>query len=644
MFDLFRSREKNVRYLLIVLLSLVALSLVITLIPNYAGFGSATSDVSVIAEIGGEKVTAMEVRQALERAMRDRSLPREMVSVYVPMIAQQMIASKAVAYQAERMGFRVSDAEAVEIIRSILPSLFQNGQFVGRENYAAMLAQQNMTIPMFEANVKKQAAATRLEVMSLEGVIVTPQEVEDAFRKKNDRIVISYASLSEEKYKPQVSAAPDEIKALYEQRKANFTIPEKRSFLVYPIEEAKLAATIAVADEQLKQAYNSSLDSFRTPERVKVRHILLKTEGKSEAEVAAIQKKTEELLKQVKGGADFAQIATKNSEDTGSAVRGGDLDWVTRGQTVPEFEKAAFSMKPGDIAGPVKTMYGFHILKAEAKEDARVKPFEEVKGELKQSVVRQQVFDKMQALADQLRTALTRSPEEAEKIAAAAGITGMRSDRIGRGDLIPGVGSNQELSDAAWTLPVGGVTPVITLDPSKLAVLRVQESVPMRQAEFAEVQDQIKTILINDKTQKLVQEKIKEFGEKLKAANGDLNAVAKQMGVEVKTTAAFSRAGNAPGIDTGARFEEGFRKNVGDTFGPVQTSAGTYFCKVVEKQPADLTQLAAERDALVQSLKGQRSNTRRELLYDGIVNALTKDKKIKVYEDNIKKLATSYGG
>ncbi len=308
-------------YLLIVLLSLVALSLVITLIPNYAGFGSATSDVSVIAEIGGEKVTAMEVRQALERAMRDRSLPREMVSVYVPMIAQQMIASKAVAFQAERMGFRVSDAEAVEIIRSILPSLFQNGQFVGRENYAAMLAQQNMTIPMFEANVKKQAAATRLEVMSLEGVIVTPQEVEDAFRKKNDRIVISYASISEEKYKPQVAVSPDEIKALYEQRKANFTIPEKRSFLVYPIEEAKLAATIAVADEQLKQAYNGSLDSFRTPERVKVRHILLKTEGKSEAEVAAIQKKTEELLKQVKGGADFAQIATKNSEDTGSAVR-----------------------------------------------------------------------------------------------------------------------------------------------------------------------------------------------------------------------------------------------------------------------------------------------------------------------------------
>jgi peptidyl-prolyl cis-trans isomerase D len=644
MFDLFRSREKNVRYILIGLLSLVALSLVITLIPNYSGLGSSNQDVTVIAEVGGEKVTAMEVRQALDRAMRDRQLPREMVSVYVPMIAQQLIASKAVAYQAEKMGFKVSDTEAVEIIRSILPSLFQNGQFVGREQYAAMLAQQNMTIPMFEANVKKQAAATRLEVMSLEGVIVTPQEVEDAYRKKNDRIVLSYASVSEDKYKAMVTVSPEEMKALYEQRKANFTIPEKRTFLVYPIEEAKLAATLTVPDEALKQAYQASLDSFRTPDRVRVRHILLKTEGKSEPEIAATQKKIEELLKQVRGGADFAQVATKNSEDTGSAVKGGDLDWVTRGQTVAEFEKAAFSMKPGEIAGPVKTMYGFHILKAEAREDARVKPFEEVKEEIKKNVVRQQVFDRMQTLADQVRTALTKSPEEADKVAAAAGLTGLRSEKIGRGDLIAGVGANQELSESAWSLPVGGVTPVVTLDPTKLAVVRVQEIVPVRPALFAEVQDQIKNILASEKAAKMTQDKVKEFGDKLKASNGDLAAVAKQMGIEVKTTSAFSRAGNAPGIDSGARFEEGFRKNTGDTFGPVQTPGGSYFCKIVEKQPADLTQLAVERDQLVQTLKGQRSNMRRELLYDGIVNALTKDKSLKIYEDNIKKLAGNYGG
>lgn len=644
MFDLFRSREKNVRYVLIALLSLVALSLVITLIPNYSGLGSGGQDLTVIAEIGGEKITAMEVRQALERALRDRSLPREMVSVYVPMIAQQLIASKAVAYQAERMGFKVSDTEAVEIIRSILPSLFQNGQFVGRETYAAMLAQQNMTIPMFEANVKKQAAATRLEVLSLEGVIVTPQEVEAEFKRKNDRIVLSYASISEDKYKSQVSVSPEEIKKLYDERKANFNIPEKRSFLVYPIEEAKLAATISIPDSELQKAYQSSLDSFRTPERVHARHILLKTEGKSDADVAAIQKKAEDLLKQARGGADFAALATKNSEDTGSAARGGDLDWVTRGQTVPEFEKAAFSMKPGEIAGPVKTMYGFHILKLEAKEDARVKPFAEVKEELRNNVVRQQVFDKMQVLADQIRAALTKSPEEADKVASAAGLTALKSDKLTRNDLIPGIGTNPEVVESAWTLPLGGVTPVVTIDPSKLAVLRVQEIVPVRPAELAEVQDQIKTILTNDKAQKLVQQKIKEFGEKLQAANGDLAAVAKQMGIEVKTTSAFSRAGNAPGIDTGARFEEGFRRNVGETFGPVQTPAGTYFCKVVEKQPADLTQLAAERDTLVQNMKGQRSNIRRELLYDGIVNALTKDRKLKIYEDNIKKLATSYGG
>lgn len=645
MFDLFRSRQKNVRYILIGLLSLVALSLVITLIPGFgSSFGAGgNTDAQVIAEIGDETVSALEVRQVVQRQLSSNAIPREMAGIYVPLIAQQLVASRAVAYQAERMGFKVSDEEAAEIIRSILPALFEGGKFAGKEAYASVLANQNLTIPVFESNVKKQGAATRLEVLALEGIVVTPQEVEETFRKKNDRIVISYALISDQELRSKINVSPAEVQAYYDANKARFAVPEKRTFTVYVIEEAKIAATVSVPEEQLRAAYNTSLDSFRTPERVRVRHILLKTEGKNDAEVKQVQQKAEALLKQVKGGADFAELAKANSEDAGSAPRGGDIDWVTRGQTVPEFEKAAFSMKPGEISNLVKTMYGFHILRVEQREDARLKPFEEAKPELVANLSKQVVYDKMQAVADQLNAALQKSPEDAAKLAAANAVTVQRSEKIGRGELIAGIGSNQNFTDTVWTLPVGGVTPVATIDPAKLAMARVDEIVPSRPAQLSEVEAEVRNTLLADRAQKLAQEKTKEFGDKLKASNGDLEGTAKALGLAVKTTPAFSRSGNAPGIDTGARFEDGFRGQVGSTFGPVQTPAGTFFCKVIEKLPADLTQLASERETIVQSLKSQRSSQRRELLYEGIVSGLVKQKKVRVYEDNIKKLAAAYG-
>jgi peptidyl-prolyl cis-trans isomerase D len=239
MFDLFRSREKSVRYILIALLSLVALSLVITLIPGIGGGYARTSDINLIAEIGGEPVTAQELRQLVQQQMQSGGLQRQMASVYVPLMAQELIATRAVAYQAERMGFQVNDAEAAEIIRSLLPSLFEGGKFAGRDMYAAILAQQNLTIPSFEANIKRQTLATRLEVLALEGSIVTPQEVENAYRLKNDRIVISYALLTADKFKGSVTVTPEEVRKVYDANPAVYNTPEKRTFVAYPVEESK---------------------------------------------------------------------------------------------------------------------------------------------------------------------------------------------------------------------------------------------------------------------------------------------------------------------------------------------------------------------------------------------------------------------
>lgn len=643
MFDLFRSREKTVRYLLGAVLGIVALSLVITLIPGYGGGGMGGGDQQLLAEIGDDKLGIAEARQLISREIQGNRIPRGTEAIYIPLIIQQMIADRAVAYQARKMGFTLTEAELAEVIASTIPQLYQDGKFVGREIYARFLAEQGMTIPQFEENMRKQVASTRLESLVLEGVVVTPAEVEDEFKRQNEKVKLSYFVMTPDKYRAQAAPTDEELKAAYERRKASLRIPEKRAYVVFPIEEQKVAATVQVDENAMRQAYQQNMDRFRTPERVHVRHILLNTTGKSKEEVEKIRRRMEDLLKQARSGADFAALATKNSEDPGSAVKGGDLDWVTRGQMVPEFEKASFATKVGQISDIVTTVYGFHILKVEAKEEARVRPFDEVKGELRAEVARAKVYERMQAVADQIRTALLKSPAEAEKIAQGAGITPIEVAPTTVGDPIPGVGASPEFNEAVASLQPGGVTPVVNMGADKLVVAQLKQIVPSRQAEMSEVLDALKAAVINEKVQRIFDDRVKEAGERLKSANGDLASVARQMGFDVKTSDTVTRAGAIDGVGTMVQVEQAFTGNVGETFGPVSVQGGAALFKLVEKAPADLTQLATQREQIITGIKSRRARDRRDLFVDGVVEQLTKSGKLKIYEDNIKRLASAYG-
>lgn len=644
MFDLFRSREKSVRYVLGAVLGLVALSLVITLIPGYGSGTLGGGDPQLLAEIGDDKLTLTETRQIIEQQRRANRIPPGTESIYIPLIVDQMIADRAVAYQAKRMGFDLTPTELAEAIASTVPQLYQDGKFIGRETYAAFLAQQGMTIPQFEENMRKQVASTRLESLVLEGIVVSPQEVENEFRRVNEKVKLQYFVMTPDKYRAQVVPTEAEMKAVYDQRKSAFMLPEKRSYLLFPIEEQKVAATVAVDDAALRKAYAENLDRFRTPERVRVRHILLKTTDKPAPEVEKARKRMEDLLKQARAGANFADLATKNSEDTGSAIKGGDLDWVVRGQMVPEFEKATFETKPGQISDIVTTVYGFHILKVEAREDAHVKPFEEVQGELRSEVAKAQVFDKMQAAADQIHAALVKSADEATKVAQSFGIAPVDVPATNVGDPLPGVGSSPDFQEAARALQVGGVTPVVSLGPDKLAIGKLTGIVPSRQAQMSEVMDSLRSVVVNEKSQRMYDDRVKEATERLKNANGDIASVAKQMGFELKTSDALARGASLDGVGMMVQVEEAYRKNPGETFGPVGAAGGSAFMKVVEKVPADLTQLEAQRAQISGQIKAQRARDRRELFVDGVVAELIKEKKIKKYEDNIKRLTSSYSG
>ncbi len=644
MFDLFRSREKNVRWLLGILLGLVALSMVVTLVPSYGGLSRGGNvDQAVVAEIGDEVVTTVQVRQLLAQASRSGVLPRGMEAIYAPRLVNQLIAERATAYEAGRLGMRVSEDQLAVEIQGQLPQLFEGGKFAGTAVYASYLQQINKTIPEFESDLRNLILAQRLEGVALEGIVVSPAQIEEEFRQRNEKIRISFFRLTPDKFKGQVTVSQAELQAYLKQFHSAFMQPETRDLLYFVIDQAKIASATEVPERDLRRAYDEQRDRFRIPERVHVLHILIKTTGKPEKELPALRKRMDDLLKQVKSGADFAALARKNSEDTASAVKGGDIGWITRGQTVPEFEKAAFSLKPGQTSDIITTTYGFHILRVEQKEAAHLRTFEEVRGDLQKELTGARVVDTMQALGDQLHAALGRSAAEAETLAAANGIKALRADHAGPNDNFPEVGRNAAFNDALAGLPKGAVTPPFSLTPTQLAVVQVLNVYPSRQAELSEVLDRVKQAVIEEKTRRLIGDKALAIQKQLKAGQ-DFAALAKSVGAELKSTSTpFGREGAAEGLGAARQIEAAFSKNPGEFAGPFNLPEGTFFVKVIEKIEPDMSQLPAQREQLMNAVKGRIANDRRELFIDGLVEALTKDKTIRIHADNIKRLLSSFG-
>ena len=642
MFDLFRSRAKTVRYLLGFLLMLVAISMVVTLIPGWGTMGDGSDQ--VVAEIGGEALTTREVQLQVQKEMRNKSFTAEMAATYLPQLVERMITDRALAYQATRLGFRVTEADLADTIRAALPQLFPDGKFVGRDVYAAVLAQQNLSVAEFEYTLRRQMLLLKLQNMASEGVVVTPAEVEAEFKRRSEKVRLEYIALTKQSYLSQVKVTDEEVRADYERNKVLFTVPEKRSVNLLVVDEERIGKQYSLPEADLRKTYEANKDNFRLPERVHVRHILLKTTDKPPDELPKLQAKAEDLLKQLRGGADFATLARQHSEDTTTASKGGELDWVVRGQTVKAFEDAAFSLKPKQLSNVIKTEYGLHILEVLEKQEARLKPFEEVKDQLAQEIKRQAVYELMQRVADQAHDQLVKSPQQAEQFAARLGVEFHQVDKLAYGDTVPGVGTSQEFFEAIATLKPGEVTPVLQAGGNKLAVAALTAVHPARQAELNEVEKGIRERLSGDKAEALLEKQSREAFEKAKAVSGDLKKLAQDLKLELKTTQEFAADGAADGIGAAGLVYEAFTRPVGEVFGPIPTGERRLICKVVSRSVPDLSQLPAQRESIVATLKTRKQGQRVELFEDSLRTGLVREGKIKIYQDAIRRLVASYRG
>ena len=644
MFDLFRSRDKAVRIMLGGILVVVSFSMLTYLIPN---FNSGTGDPSdtVVADIGKDTLTLPEVTAAIQRTMRGRQIPAGVMPTYIPQIVQELITERALAYEAQSLGFQVTDAQVTDAIRQEIPSLFPDGKFVGADAYAAMLGQQDLSIAQFESDLRRQLLMSRLRAVALEGIVVTNAEIQEEYRKKNDKIKVEWVKLTADKYKSEAQPSQQEIESYFKVNSARYQVPEKKDLTYFLADPAKIEANLNPPDADLLAIYTKNKDTYRVPERLRVMHILLKTTGKPPADEPKIKAQAADLLKQIRAGANFSELAKKNSEDTASAQNAknpGELpDWVVRGQTVKEFEAAAFSLKPGQVSDLVKTEYGYHIVKVLAHEDAHQRTFEEAKADIAKDWKKQRENDIMQNVADKAQADLQKDPLHPEAVAAqyflsVNRVTGFQPDQP-----LPDVGSNPDFTTAVEELKVGEVSQPVALSGNRIVLAIATGISPARPARLDEVADQVRQTLVQNRGAAALQKHSQDLFNAAKSAQ-DLAKAAKAEGVEMKTSDEFNRNGSIEGLGSASYLQDGFSRPDGTFLGPISVPDGTVVARVVAHIPADVSKLSEQAASIRNDVRSQKERDRESLFTDGIRDALVKQGKIKVHPDVLKRLIANY--
>src|SRR5580658_1301327 len=545
MFDLFRSREKSVRIMLGVLLLLVAVSMLVYLVPSGPASGLIESD-NVLAKIGDEKVTTDDINRYVENMRKQHATDQQLVQ-QIPAMINELMWQHAMAYKAREMGITASDQELADMIDAQLG----RGQPLDQATYHEMLAEQGLTVSQFEGEERESLTSIRLEEMD-ERSLPPSKDAETAYYHRfNDKVAIEWVKFEAAPFMAKAAKLkvdPAALKAYFDQNRQFFMTHEIRRFDILAAQASYFIPAAKVTDETIRDLYAADIDNFRLPERVNVRQILIKTQGKPEADFPKLKAKAQDLLDQLKKGADFAQLAAKYSEDAGTAVKGGEVGWVVHGQiTEPEFESAAFSIKPGGPGELVTTRYGYHIVQVTAHEPARLRPLDEVKGELMAEVQKAQGDKDLAAAVAAARAEVAKNPGQSEAIAGKYGLKFYHIDNFTSSQQLPSLGGIERvLTGPILQTPKGGLSPVAqAANTGDSAFVIMQDIIPAHPAEFADVQKEVEERYRTEEGRKMFQQWVEQAVDRVVKKKESIQAVAKAMQGTYGTSEPFARNGAA---------------------------------------------------------------------------------------------------
>jgi peptidyl-prolyl cis-trans isomerase D len=446
------------------------------------------------AKVNGEEVPLALVRNAwqqrqaeLQQALRDE-LPEELARQEQSQLVDGFIERQLLVQRATERNYRVSDAELARTLREI-PALQVDGEF-SRDRYAALLRAQGRTEAEFEEQFRRDLEAGQLRGAIAVSSFTMPSELRRRAELEGERRMVEYLLVPAERYLATAPVSDAEVQASYARDKARYMTVESADLQYLELRLADVAAEVQVTEEGLRAHYAEvAAERYSSPERRRASHILIE----SGADDAKARAEAEALLKRIQGGEDFAALARSESDDPGSKDLGGDLGWATRESFVPAFAEALFGMQQDEVKGPIKTQFGYHIIRLDGVEASGQRPFEEVRAELEESFRNEQAqaafYERSQELADEAFAALTELDSVATKsglpLKRFAGFTRQGSPEIGNTrQIIEAVFSDEVLRDRQNSPPV-------EIGDDRVIVLRVLEHRPATERPLAEVRAEV---------------------------------------------------------------------------------------------------------------------------------------------------------
>ena len=516
MFDLIHHHKRAVQ----IILALITLPFAFFGVDYYFRQGDATPNIATVA---GEKITQAQfnesiaeqqdrMRQQLGRnfdiAMFDN--PEVRYSVLEQLISQRLLQDKA-----RRELFRVSDTQLQQVIGQ-LPVFQYDGQF-SAERYKQVLASQNMTPLMFEDRVRRDLILNPLQEPITLGNIVATSSGERYIGLVEQQREVAAAAVDLDPFMKDVKIDDAAVKAFYDANAKTLQTPELAKFEYVLLSQDALMAQVSVDTADVKAQYDKNQHLYGQAEERDASHILIAAKpDANESDKAAAKKKAEELAAQVKANpAKFADLAKQQSQDPGSAPQGGELGMFGRGNMVKPFDDAVFSMKVGDIVGPVQTDFGYHVIKLNAIKPAKVKSFDEVKVQIETELKRQKAAQKFAAAADQFQNLVYEQADSLQGAAKTLGLTVQTSPLVTRAQaqaLAQGSAKFVQALFSPESVQSKRNVEATEVGPNALMSGRILEHKPAAVRPFEEVKEEIRMQLArksgSEMAQKAGQEKL----------------------------------------------------------------------------------------------------------------------------------------
>ena len=641
MFNLFRSRKRAVRYVLGGILTLVAFSMVITLIPGLLSNPAEATDVT-LGEVDGRPITAQRVVAHMATMGVSSDLPFNSILLSSTSALDELVEREVLLTEAERFGLYPDEQEVAEWMQLQMPFLFPEGVFVGAAVYTRYVRQSfKLGIPEFEHQLARSLAVdTRLKRIVTSDILVTTPELEEVYRARNEQASIEYIKVSAADFTRQVRVTDEALRDAYEGEKAQHGIPEHRTVKLLLVDDSVLPVP-EVPESRLRQYYAQNRATYRDSRKARASHILFTTLTESSGGESPDQKaKAEDVLRKIRDGADFALMAKEHSDDT-NAADGGELGLFSAGEYPAPFEQSVFNLEPDTVSDVVKTEVGYHIIKLHEKVPARTRPFDEVRDELLATLRQETIQRDRFALTDRVSASAREAGTDLEEVGRQFDLevrtlppfsineppAELSGDQAFLNALFENEPGNPALSTAGGITKIGVVTAV---DPT-------------RPAEFEEVRDKVRESVVTQRSIDLAQQRAQRIAEEAQKPGASLRRVGSRFGSRAQSSEFFKSSDIVENIGRASILgPEPFSGEPDLVVGPRRVGNDFVVFRPLERKEADMGRFANERA----DIRKTQLDTKREAAFRVYTEAKVADYeaagRVRKHQDRIRDFARLY--